>query len=375
MDFEEYFYKLYPSFDLNFYISLYPELENDKYSIMYNYNNNNKIEGRIICENDFYKLYPSFDLNNYKLIFPHISFEDEKYLFMRYHSDVFNEEDFYKLYNDFDLELYRINNKLNNFPNIEVIYHYLYYKKDEKDESDSKKILHLVLYSNNEIYNEMYNITSEYYKKFNENVKTIYYKFDNDINEDYILKNDIFLIKGDETFIPGILNKTLKVFNYFLKDNYDYIIRSNISTIINIDLLLNYLNNTNISYGGGNKLSLRWICPKSGVIDRSLFNLNFFQGTCIILNNYLFNLLMKYENEIRKDIIDDLAICLLIQQKIINITMTRFNILNLISINEDYSLINNYKDNIIIYRNNHRENEENNKIDIDNMKYIIDLIG
>ena len=366
MDFEEYFYKLYPSFDLNFYISLYPELIDNKYFIMHNYYKNNKIEGRIICEEDFYKLYPSFDLNNYKLIFPYISLEDEKYLFMRYHADIFNEEDFYKLYPNFDLELYKINNKLNNFPNIEVIYHYLNYKKDE---SESKKILHLVLYSNNEIYNEMYNITSEYYKKFSENVKTIYYMFDNDINEDYILKNDIFLIKGEETFIPGILNKTLIVFNYFLKNNYDYIIRSNISTIINFDLLLKYLNHNNISYGGGNKLSLRWICPKSGVIDKSLFNLIFFQGTCIILNRYLFNLLMKYENEIRRDIIDDLAICLLIQQKIRNIRMTCFNILNI----NNYSLIN--KDTIVIYRNNNRVIKENNKTDIDNMKYIINLIG
>jgi hypothetical protein len=377
---EEDFYKLYPLFDLSFYILLYKESIENKYTLMYNYHKNCKIEGRLICEEDFYKLYPFFDLNYYEKIFSHLFMEgikDKKYILMRFHAGIIDEDDFYKLYPLFDLDLYKKNNRI-DFPDIEAIYHYLYYneKSNETSNETSKKILHLVLYSKNEIYDEMYKITREYYNNFDD-VKTVYYILNNEIEEEYLLEGDILSIKGEESFLPGILYKTLETFKYFSKDinNYEYVIRSNISTIINFKILLNNLNNKNISYGGGNKLNLQWICQKSGVIDKSLFNLNFFQGTCIILNRYLFNLLMKYENEIRRDIIDDLAICLFIQQKIRNISMECYCLMNLLYFNENYNLlIEEYKEKIIIYRNNHREINKNNKIDITNMNYIINKI-
>lgn len=72
------------------------------------------------------------------------------------------------------------------------------------------KILHLVLYSDDIYYNQMYDITSKYYSKF-KNVKTVYYKFSNQT----LLNNDILTIEGTETYLPGILDKTIKAFNYF----------------------------------------------------------------------------------------------------------------------------------------------------------------
>ena len=70
-------------------------------------------------------------------------------------------------------------------------------------------------------------ITRKYYSKFS-NVKTIYYKFNEDLINEYDLKDDILIIQGKESFIPGILDKTIKAFQYIV-DNYtfDYVIRSN----------------------------------------------------------------------------------------------------------------------------------------------------
>ena len=57
--------------------------------------------------------------------------------------------------------------------------------------------MNLVLYSDDREYNEMKEITQEYYNKF-ENVKTIYYKFDDKINEEYLIEGNVLKIKGKE---------------------------------------------------------------------------------------------------------------------------------------------------------------------------------
>ena len=55
-------------------------------------------------------------------------------------------------------------------------------------------VKNLVLTSNNDIYNRMYKITSPYYKQFPD-VKTIFYKFSKDIEENYLLVDDVLYIK------------------------------------------------------------------------------------------------------------------------------------------------------------------------------------
>ena len=97
------------------------------------------------------------------------------------------------------------------------------------------KILHLVLYSNDQCYDNMYNSTRKYYHLF-ENVKTYYYKYDENITNEYEIKNDIILLRGKENSIVS-LDKTLKALNIFNCNFFDYIVRTNISTIVNFDLL------------------------------------------------------------------------------------------------------------------------------------------
>jgi len=64
-----------------------------------------------------------------------------------------------------------------------------------------------------------------------------------DIDESYI-ENDTLYVPGTESHIPGIFKKTIKGIDYFKNDNYDYIIRTNLSSIWNFNKLENILINS-----------------------------------------------------------------------------------------------------------------------------------
>jgi hypothetical protein len=245
---------------------------------------------------------------------------------------------------------------------------------------ETKKILHFVLYSRqNEIYRNMYELTSSYYKKYNYNVTTIYYVFDNTIDDEYKMEDDILLIKGEEIF-SNITIKTLKAFKFFSNevDNYEYIVRSNISTIINFKVLLNHLINNKITYGGGNIMKLEWLDEKSGITDNSLFDLKFSQGTCIILNQEIFKQIIENNNKLRCDVIDDVSISEFINNTLNINHIDHVNICNVPNLHGIYddilNLIKYDVNNIIVYRNNNRIQNSFETVDLIQMKFIIDII-
>ena len=103
------------------------------------------------------------------------------------------------------------------------------------------KILNIVLYSDNEVnYVQMYEALSGYYKRFSD-VTTYFYKYNENISDNIEITGDIINIKGRESYIPGILNKTIDTLLLFKNngeyEKYDYIIRSTISSIVNFSLL------------------------------------------------------------------------------------------------------------------------------------------
>lgn len=228
------------------------------------------------------------------------------------------------------------------------------------------KILHLVLYSDNEDYNAMYDITCVYYKKFNY-IKTIYYRFAN-IENDFELNNDILLIKGTETYNPGILDKTIKTIKYFNDEypNYDYVVRSNISTIVNFNLLTKYLIDNPIEYGGGYLNIIYWVDKLSGV-DESLFNTIYASGTCIVFNTNIFKYILDNINNFRLDVIDDVSIGLLLKD-INKIGIGSFY--HVIDLNDNYDIIKKNINNTIFYRNRN----PSRKLDVKQMKAIVDIL-
>lgn len=180
------------------------------------------------------------------------------------------------------------------------------------------KLLNLVLYSNsspdhNEGYEIMQEILNRYYKTFEPNVHTIFFKYTHDLDLDYELKDNILHIKGVESLMPGVLEKTLKAFKIIKDYEYDYVIRSNISSIINFKILIEELQKNPISfYGGCNIMDLQW--TGGGITDSTWYGTKFSSGTSIILTRAALNFIIDNEHLINKTIIDDLTIGILIRE-------------------------------------------------------------
>jgi len=195
-----------------------------------------------------------------------------------------------------------------------------------------------------------YNIMKKY------NIDYYFITFDETISDDYKLIDNILYIKGFEGYM-NILDKTIKALHYFINihcKHYDYIIRTNISSVFNYTLLHQYINilpKTNI-YIGGVYFILDWIDKPFNITEETtqkynLHKLSYFQGTCIILSNDVASFLLKYSNKLIYEIIDDVAIGLFIKTYLPSayLTYTNMPIKTVIS-NENKS----YNTNSVLYR-------------------------
>lgn len=233
--------------------------------------------------------------------------------------------------------------------------------------------VNLVLYSKDEDYEKMYKLTRDYYKTF-KHVKTIYYKYNEDISSDFTLKGDILDIKGKETYVPGILEKTLRAFNIVSTNEFDYLVRSNISTIVNFDLLADYLSENPIGYGGGLKNVLHQLDESAGIVDDKYFGTEYASGTSIILSKNTLTDVLKFKDDFKKTFIDDVAIGIFVDENL-DITPKYVPISRFISIpNENGNaskIIDLIKDkNYIFYRNR----QPDRKTDVAQMKVILDYL-
>lgn len=103
------------------------------------------------------------------------------------------------------------------------------------------KILLLILFSYSEIYNQMLEIQRNYIHT-NDNIDAYFIVFNEEQSEEIQIIEDIISIKGKETY-TNILYKTLKSLEYIFSNfltKYDFVVRSNISTIINLNNLYKY---------------------------------------------------------------------------------------------------------------------------------------
>ena len=157
----------------------------------------------------------------------------------------------------------------------------------ESEQESKIRILNLILYSEDPDYIEMYKIQSAYLKA--KGVDHYFYCYKSDLEEEFLIVDDILYIKGEESYIPGILNKTLSSFSYFLDklDQYDYVVRSNISSCLNFDLLKRSLVNTPIDFGGPLYYKAMYPNSESGLIGEKFDlygSLGMVSGLCIIFS-------------------------------------------------------------------------------------------
>lgn len=214
------------------------------------------------------------------------------------------------------------------------------------------KVLNLILYSTNiPEYVQMYKILNDYLNVLG--IQHYFYIYDENQIEEYCLKKDenILSIKGQETFIPGILEKTLLAFKYFRNAEFDYIVRSNISTVVDFKILLRTLESEILDYGGPLYYYGSFVDLKSGLTSEknALYgNRHFVSGICIVFSKKAIDILVDEMTDVLDyGIIDDVAIGIHLHNRNL--------IFKSIVVNEglpsyDFNAPN-YKPSLIVYRN------------------------
>jgi len=176
------------------------------------------------------------------------------------------------------------------------------------------KILLLLIHSPSPIYNQMFYIQQQYVHNFNE-VDTFFVVMRETQVNLVEQENDVIYVKGKE-HVLNVLYKTITALEYlFQKTEYDFVIRSNISTIIYIPKLIHYLHfipKTHI-YTSSQFLNLQWLDPNAGIHNTSLFGTNYASGISITLSNDTVKYLINNKDKLRHDIVDDVSIGLFFQ--------------------------------------------------------------
>jgi hypothetical protein len=181
----------------------------------------------------------------------------------------------------------------------------------------TQQILHLIIYQDIAPFKLMQSYLSSYYKKFH-NITSLFIIYDPTLAKDYLLIEDILYIKGAESKIPGILQKTLDALIYKQEfiHNFTYIIRSNISSVVNLKLLQNILlknSDTTIHYLGGYVHTAEALAPQDGLVESRDLGLQFASGTLIVFSPLLASSLLLKRHYLRYNMVDDLAIAVFVR--------------------------------------------------------------
>lgn len=176
--------------------------------------------------------------------------------------------------------------------------------------TSTPKVLHLVLWSGEPAYNDMRDITLPYYQQFEPHVRTLYYGYSPHVREVTVDKERrLLLFPGKECFLPCILFKTVQALEYTKDWDYQFVVRSNASTVVNWRLLLHLLATTcaNLQYGGGFVMKA---FERDGRVIKALqcFGSTFVQGTGVILGRQTVEWLLNNTGSLRFDLQDDLAL-------------------------------------------------------------------
>jgi hypothetical protein len=151
----------------------------------------------------------------------------------------------------------------------------------------------------------MKELSKLYYNLFNDKIKHFYIEFKNDLEVDIIEEEDHIFMKGNESIIPGILVKTKLALEYINnKYNYDYVIRTNLSSFWDLNNLLifkNYLPRENLCCG---YLTFNLFISGTGIIlsynvskkITSLINENIIEHDDVYISNLFANCKYTIQN-------------------------------------------------------------------------------
>jgi len=173
--------------------------------------------------------------------------------------------------------------------------------------SKTKKYLVLRIYSSSEIYDAM----RELHMKYDNSISVVHVP---SLEKEWTIDLDEKLIKirGEETITPGILSKTVKAFEICLKTfEFDILVRSNMSTVIDMAELSSQLANIDGPIYGGHEWFLRWFSPHYNITkafrDRE-WGLRFISGTSIVLSRDMCEYIVNHQSELDINMVDDTSI-------------------------------------------------------------------
>jgi hypothetical protein len=243
------------------------------------------------------------------------------------------------------------------------------------------KIGILFIYSDNADYRQMLEIQKEYLANFKNEILFYFCQMKNEIINELEIEDNFIYVKGEETTL-NILKKTIVSMKYIFENhNIDFLIRTNVSSIININKLkqiVDYMPKKNF-YGGSNYLNLQWLSYEHGIYDVSLFGTIYAQGTCIIFSKDILEHICNNSGNLRYDLVDDLAFGIYIKDFLPYVLessmMASYDLLTMFVNNNDSTTT--IPNNFLIYRNRceaYQNNETRNK-DISNMKYITSILN
>jgi beta-1,4-mannosyl-glycoprotein beta-1,4-N-acetylglucosaminyltransferase len=180
------------------------------------------------------------------------------------------------------------------------------------------KILVLRIYNNTPEYDAMWALHKQYDSSIAIiNVPTLETEYSFDV------AGRVFRVKGEEGLFR-ILHKTIKAFEYFLEHfEFDYIVRSNMSTVIDMNALKRKLAPLSGSVYGGHMYKLDWHCNGSGITQEFLINhwhLMFAQGSSIVVSRDFCKYIVDHQSELNYNVVDDVAIGALLK----DVPCTRF---------------------------------------------------
>ena len=101
---------------------------------------------------------------------------------------------------------------------------------------------------------------------------------------------------GEETVIPGILDKTQGAIEYFCKNtDFEYFYRTNMSSMFDFDTMIDYLENNPMDYGGK--------------MENAFDEYEFASGSGYVLSRHACSLFLDHYGEMERehDLFDDVA--------------------------------------------------------------------
>jgi hypothetical protein len=160
------------------------------------------------------------------------------------------------------------------------------------------KILTLRIYNSTPYYDEMLKLHQQYDKNsvyVTASPSVVIPTFDSTTN--------ILTVNGTESLIPGVLRKTLKAIEYCLKNfEFDVLIRSNMSTVLDYDELEKQLETIKRPVYGGHPWNYR---ITQNIIHTTHFK--FISGCCTVMDREVCNYLI-HQPEFLNNVYDDVAI-------------------------------------------------------------------